>query len=132
MRLPAKAGTSTYSPRMIDPRHVSDENVGHVPGAVRGTSLPVAPAGLIPMARLLLGLLLAASLADQAFAQLAISAVTPSAVAPGKTTEIPLAGPNLPDPLAVWTSFPAQVELLPVEPNQRKLNSDRATWHLPK
>jgi len=54
-------------------------------------------------------------------AQPAVSAISPGAVAPGKTTELVLAGQKLDHPLAVWTSFPGQVELQPVEPNQRKI-----------
>lgn len=54
-------------------------------------------------------------------AQPAVSAVSPGAVRPGTTTELTLTGQNLADPLVVWTSFPAQVEVLPGEPTSRKL-----------
>jgi hypothetical protein len=56
-----------------------------------------------------------------AHAQIAVTGYAPAAVAPGKTTELTFTGQNLGDPLAVWTSFPAKVELLPAEPTQRKV-----------
>jgi hypothetical protein len=54
-------------------------------------------------------------------AQVAVTSASPGAVSPGKTTEILLVGQKLEDPLAVWTSFPAKVELLPVEAAGRKV-----------
>lgn len=54
-------------------------------------------------------------------AQVTVTAVSPGALAPGQTTEVTLTGTKFEDPLAVWTSFPAQVELLPAEPTQRKI-----------
>src|SRR5687768_10072247 len=60
------------------------------------------------------GLLL--SLAPQAAAQPAISAAVPGAIAPGKTTEVTLTGAKLDAPLKLWTSFPAQVEIVPGDP----------------
>ncbi|MDX1944202.1 MAG: PPC domain-containing protein [Pirellulaceae bacterium] len=49
-------------------------------------------------------------------AQPALAQAIPGAVAPGKTTEVSLRGTALAGPLSVWTSFPAQVELLPGDP----------------
>lgn len=54
--------------------------------------------------------------AGHALAQPAISAVVPGAVAPGTTTEITFTGAKLDAPLKVWTSFPAQVEIVPGDP----------------
>ncbi|MDA1053943.1 MAG: PPC domain-containing protein [Planctomycetota bacterium] len=51
--------------------------------------------------------------AQQAFAQPAVSHTSPSAVQPGQTIELTLHGTKLDDPLQVWTSFPAKVELVP-------------------
>src|SRR4051812_6462753 len=45
-------------------------------------------------------------------AQPSLTHVTPGAVTPGKTTEITLHGGKLDGPLRVWTSFPAQVEVI--------------------
>ena len=47
-------------------------------------------------------------------AQPAISAVSPGAVAPGKPLDLVISGQKLDDPLTVWTSFPAKVELVPL------------------
>jgi len=52
-------------------------------------------------------------LVEQAFAQPAVSATSPSAVQPGQTIELTLQGAKLDGPLQVWTSFPAKVELVP-------------------
>lgn len=54
-------------------------------------------------------------------AQPAVSHLSPGAVAPGQTAELTLVGTKLEDPLAVWTSFPATIERLPVEATQRKI-----------
>lgn len=43
----------------------------------------------------------------------------PGAIAPGKTTEIALHGTKLDGPIRVWTSFPAQVEIVPNSPKGR-------------
>lgn len=94
------------------PRGPSDGGASHP-----NPSCPV----LLAMVRTcsVLALWLATCLAAQA--QIAISGYSPGAVAPGKTTEITFIGQNLADPLAVWTSFPAKIELLPAEPTQRKV-----------
>jgi len=52
-------------------------------------------------------------LAQQSYAQPTVSFTSPSAVQPGQTIEVTLHGAKLDDPLQVWTSFPAQVELVP-------------------
>ena len=59
--------------------------------------------------------------AGSTLAQPAVSAVSPGAVRPGATTELTLTGQNLADPLIVWTSFPAKVEVLLGEPTSRKV-----------
>lgn len=94
------------------PRGPSDGGASHP-----NPSCPV----LLAMVRTcsVLALWLACCVAAQA--QIAISGYSPGAVAPGKTTEITFVGQNLTDPLVVWTSFPAKVELLPAEPTQRKV-----------
>ncbi|MBC8353010.1 MAG: PPC domain-containing protein [Planctomycetes bacterium] len=51
--------------------------------------------------------------AQQLLAQPAVSFTSPSAVQPGQTIELTLHGTKLDDPLQVWTSFPAKVELVP-------------------
>lgn len=58
-------------------------------------------------------LIVFASLAQQAPAQPSVSHVSPSAVQPGQTIEVTLHGAKLDDPLQVWTSFPAKVEIVP-------------------
>lgn len=52
-------------------------------------------------------------------AQPTISHSVPMAAAPGKTTEITLHGAKLQHPLRVWSSFPAQIEILPADPKQK-------------
>ena len=42
-----------------------------------------------------------------------ITAVTPYGISAGATTEVTLNGTELTSPLSVWTSFPAEVEVLP-------------------
>ncbi len=42
-----------------------------------------------------------------------ITSVTPLGLQPGATTEVSLSGTELTSPLKIWTSFPAEVELLP-------------------
>ena len=42
-----------------------------------------------------------------------ISSVTPLGLQPGATTEVSLGGTELTSPLKIWTSFPAEVEVLP-------------------
>ena len=51
-------------------------------------------------------------LAQRCYAQPSLSFTSPSAVQPGQTVEVTLHGTKLDDPLQVWTSFPAQVELV--------------------
>ena len=58
--------------------------------------------------------------ASVAVAQPAISHAEPMAAAPGKTTEITLHGTKLQHPLRVWSSFPAQIEILPADPKQKE------------
>lgn len=62
----------------------------------------------------------------QSNAQPTLSAASPAAVAPGKTVELVISGQKLDDPLQIWTSFPAKLELEPLaEPKpdqtQRKI-----------
>jgi hypothetical protein len=52
------------------------------------------------------------SLSQPLFAQPSVSRTTPRAVQPGKTIELTLHGAKLDDPLQVWTSFPAKVEVV--------------------
>lgn len=60
--------------------------------------------------------LLAATLltlaATSAWAQPAVTQVTPSAAAPGKTIDVTITGTKLDDPLTIWTSFPAKIFVL--------------------
>lgn len=51
---------------------------------------------------------------QQASAQVTLSQVRPQAVAPGKTIDVTLTGAKLDEPLSVWTSFPAKVEIVPL------------------
>ena len=53
-------------------------------------------------------------------AQPSVSYAVPGAVQPGKTIELTLHGAKLDDPLRVWTSFPAKVEIVPAEAGDRK------------
>jgi len=52
-------------------------------------------------------------------AQPALTHITPGALLPGKTTEISLHGSKLDGDVRVWTSFPAQVDVAPADPNQK-------------
>ncbi len=61
--------------------------------------------------------------AVKAYAQPAVSHTVPSAVTPGQTIELTLHGTKLDDPLRVWTSFPAKVEIVPAEAGQKDLTS---------
>jgi hypothetical protein len=54
-------------------------------------------------------------------AQPAVSHTVPSAVQPGQTIEVTLHGAKLDDPLRVWTSFPAKVEIVPAEAGKKDL-----------
>ena len=49
-----------------------------------------------------------------ALAQPALTSSTPAAVAPGKTIDLVLTGQKLDDPLQIWSSFPAKIELVPL------------------
>lgn len=60
------------------------------------------------------GWLLALAAATPAWSQ-TLTQVRPLAVAPGKTIDVTLSGTKLDDPLTVWTSFPAKVELVPLK-----------------
>jgi len=44
-----------------------------------------------------------------------LTQIRPLAVAPGKSVDVTLTGQKLDDPLTVWTSFPAKVELVPLK-----------------
>jgi hypothetical protein len=58
--------------------------------------------------------------ASAAFAQPALSTVSPLAAAPGKTTDLVVTGAKLDQPLKVWSSYPgAQIEAVPGDPNQK-------------
>jgi hypothetical protein len=56
-------------------------------------------------------------------AQPSVSYTVPAAVQPGKTIELTLHGAKLDDPLRIWTSFPAQVEVIPAEAGKKDLKS---------
>lgn len=60
----------------------------------------------------LFGLALALLVGAQAAAQPGLQSASPQAAAPGKTTEVLLRGQKLDEPLRVWTSFPAQVQVV--------------------
>jgi len=51
--------------------------------------------------------------ASLASAQPVLTSTTPGAVAPGKTVDLVLQGQKLDDPLTLWSSFPAKLELVP-------------------
>jgi hypothetical protein len=58
--------------------------------------------------------------ASMAAGQPALTAVSPLAAAPGKTTELVITGAKLDQPLKVWSSYPgAQIEAVPGDPNQK-------------
>jgi len=61
-----------------------------------------------------IGLLCGIFAADLVWGQ-ALTQIRPQAAAPGKTVEVTLTGSKLDDPLTVWTSFPAKVELVPLK-----------------
>ena len=64
-------------------------------------------------------------------AQPTLTHVLPGALAPGKTTEITLHGANLESPARVWSSFPATIELMPVDPARKEQTSLTAKITLP-
>ena len=73
-------------------------------------------AGMIP-ALAALGPIVALGLMLQTgpvLAQPALTSSTPAAVAPGKTIDLVLTGQKLDDPLQIWSSFPAKIELVPL------------------
>ena len=89
-------------------------------------SLPVSAA------RLAAALTVLAAAADSPlWAQPSLSHALPGAMAPGKTTEILLHGAKLDQPLDLWTSFPAAVELAPGDPNQKDKTTLTAKITLP-
>src|SRR5687768_2938203 len=49
--------------------------------------------------------------ASLGFAQPAVNAISPYAVAPGKTTDVTLTGAKLPADTKAWTSIPGQVQI---------------------
>ena len=61
--------------------------------------------------------------ASHVWAQPSVSYTVPGAVQSGKTIELTLHGAKLDDPLRVWTSFPAKVELVPAEAGKKDLTS---------
>src|SRR4051812_40341499 len=107
---------------MIDRREARDDNALRV-AFLSATPLPNPRPAHMPSAMMRRCFTLALLLCWSAsvHAQVAVSGFSPGALAPGKTTELTLTGQKFEDPLAVWTSFPAQLELLPAEPTQRKL-----------
>ncbi len=56
-------------------------------------------------------------------AQPTVSSVVPGAAQPGKTIDLTLSGAKLDDPLHVWTSFPAKIEVVPGEANKKDLTT---------
>lgn len=50
---------------------------------------------------------------QRSLAQPSLSHASPAAVQPGQTVEVTLHGGKLDDPLQIWSSFPAKIELLP-------------------
>lgn len=57
------------------------------------------------------------------WAQLSVSNVVPNAVRPGATVELTFHGEHLQEPLQLWTSFPATIEVLPVEGEAAEVKS---------
>jgi Bacterial pre-peptidase C-terminal domain len=58
-------------------------------------------------------------LAPRAMGQPTLSHVTPGAAGPGKTTELTLHGAKLDGNVRVWSSFPAQIEVVVGDPKQK-------------
>lgn len=52
--------------------------------------------------------------ATSGLAQPTLTGVTPQTLVPGATTDVTVTGTNLVDPLQVWTSFPATIEVVPL------------------
>ena len=76
---------------------------------------PPAVEGIPAMRRFptfLMSMLAVGFLPAVAVAQPSISSLTPAAIPPGKATEVTIHGAKLERPLQVWTSFPAEVELV--------------------
>ena len=63
--------------------------------------------------RIFVILMLLFTVTDSVNAAPSISTVTPRGIQPGATTELNLTGASLNSPLKVWTSFAAEVEVLP-------------------
>lgn len=61
------------------------------------------------------------ALTQPAIAQPGIVRMTPAAVRPGAATEVTLAGAKFAEPLRLWTSFPAQIEVLEQSAEQARL-----------
>lgn len=76
-----------------------------LPPALRVASIAVSLAWLL--------------LASNAWSQPTLTQAVPGAAAPGKTVEITLQGSKLDQPLRVWSSFPAQIEAVPGDVNQK-------------
>jgi hypothetical protein len=119
---PYKPRVASPPPLLIDRRRDREDNgIGpplRFPRGVPTLFLPGSPR----MLRFVAAIACCFVTSVPALAQPAISAISPGAVVSGQTTEITLSGPNLADPLAVWTSFPAKVEVAPGEPTSRKLS----------
>lgn len=52
-----------------------------------------------------------------------LSSVAPRTMVPGQTTEVTLSGKDLTDPLRIWTSFPATVEITPLASDAKTATS---------
>lgn len=64
--------------------------------------------------------LLCLTLPTSALGQPKITDVAPRGLVPGEPTDVTIRGENLADPLRVWTSFPAEVEVLPSDEDAPK------------
>ena len=74
------------------------------------------------LTRVTLGSLLFLFFLEAARGEPTITTDSPLAVEPGKTTRIVLQGKDLRDPMRFWTSRPAQIEVVTVEPTQATLD----------
>ncbi len=63
--------------------------------------------------------------AEMAHCQPSLSHLAPAALRPGHVNELTLHGEKLDDPLQIWTSFPAKIELLPGDGSQQPLTTRR-------
>ena len=73
--------------------------------------MPLPPFMLRPAS--LLALVALFAIGPSAFGQPGLTQAVPAAAAPGKTTDITLSGSKLDQPLKVWSSFPATIEVVP-------------------